>query len=298
MILLRRTRDRTENHENPRKMKLNYLRFPILSLALIGLIACESADAPVTEQPKAEEQEEMDLADANAMLKEMPSPIEMAILVKHSGGTYDPALLNPLENVDNYVTSGKKAMNLGVYSADVGYTTLYKQTQETILFMNNIRKLSDAIGLSDAFDQETFDRVEANIENRDSLLHIITSAYQVGNEYLKENNRMNTSILMIASGWVESMYLASKVGGEEGPMDMVAARIAEQQMVLERITKAMAMVPNDPMVTELQGKLEALLAEFQKQELVSGDEENLVVDTARMAALYTEIDTIRAWLIA
>lgn len=240
----------------------------------------------------------MDLADANAMLKEMPSPIEMAILVKHSGGTYDPALLNPLENVDNYVTSGKKAMNLGVYSADVGYTTLYKQTQETILFMNNIRKLSDAIGLSDAFDQETFDRVEANIENRDSLLHIITSAYQVGNEYLKENNRMNTSILMIASGWVESMYLASKVGGEEGPMDMVAARIAEQQMVLERITKAMAMVPNDPMVTELQGKLEGLLAEFQKQELVSGDEENLVVDTARMAELYTEIDTIRAWLIA
>jgi hypothetical protein len=279
-------------------MKLKDLRIPILSFALIGLIACESADKPATEQSKAVEQEEMDLADANAMLREMPSPIEMAILVKHSGGTYDPNLLNPLENVDNYVTSGKKAMNLGVYSADVGYTALYKQTQETILFMNNIRKLSDAIGLSDAFDQATFDRVEANIENRDSLLHIISTAYQVGNQYLKENNRMNTSILMIASGWIESMYLASKVGGEEGPMDMVAARIAEQSQVLERITKAMAMVPNDPMVTELQGKLEGLLAEFQKQELVSGDEENLVVDTVRMAEIYAEIDTIRAWLIA
>lgn len=279
-------------------MKLNISPTLLIIIGSIVFAGCESAEKPVSEQPQVEEQKEMDLADANAMLKEMPSPIEMAILVKHSGGTYDPVLLNPLENVDNYVTSGKKAMNLGVYSADVGYTTLYKQTQETILFMNNIRKLSDAIGLSDAFDQATFDRVEANIENRDSLLHIITSAYQVGNEYLKENNRMNTSILMIASGWVESMYLASKVGGEEGPMDMVAARIAEQQMVLERITKSMAMVPNDPMVTELQGKLEALLAEFQKQELVSGDEENLVVDHARMAELYTEIDTIRAWLIA
>ena len=279
-------------------MKLKTLSIPFFGAAVAFLISCESAEKPVAEQPKAEEQKEMDLADANAMLQEMPSPIEMAIIVKHSGGTYDPALLNALENVDNYVTSGKKAMNLGVYSADVGYTTLYKQTQETILFMNNIRKLSDAIGLSDAFDQETFDRVEANIENRDSLLHIITGAYEVGNEYLKENNRMNTSILMIASGWVESMYLASKVGGEEGPMDMVAARIAEQQMVLERITKSMAMVPNDPMVSELQGKLEALLTEFQKQELVSGDEENLAVDHARMAEIYTEIDTIRAWLIA
>jgi hypothetical protein len=279
-------------------MKLKITSTLFIGASIVVLFGCESVDKPVAEQPKAEEQKEMDLANANAMLREMPSPIEMAILVKHSGGTYDPNLLNPIENLDNYMTSGKKAMNLGVYSADVGYTTLYKQTQETILFMNNIRKLSDAIGLSDAFDQKTFDRVEANIENRDSLLHIISTAYQVGSEYLKENNRMNTSILMIASGWVESMYLASKVGGKEGPMDMVAARIAEQSQVLERITKTMAMVPNDPMVTELQGKLEGLLAEFQKQELVTGDEENIVVDTARMAEIYVEIDTIRAWLIA
>jgi hypothetical protein len=279
-------------------MDLKNLRLPLLSLAVIGLIACESAEKPAPPSAPVEEPKEMDLADADQMLHEMPSPIEMAILVKHSGGTYDPDLLNPIKNLENYVTSGKKAMNLGVYSSDVGYTTLYKQTQETILFMNNIRKLSDDIGLSDAFDQSTFDRVEANIENRDSLLHIITGAYEVSNQYLKENNRMNTSILMIASGWVESMYLASKIGGEEGPMDQVAARIAEQKMVLERIVNAMALVKDDPMVSEFQGKLAALLAEFNKQELVSGDEENLVVDHARMAELYVEIDTIRAWLIA
>ena len=279
-------------------MKLKTLSIPFFGAAVAFLISCESAEKPVAEQPKAEEQKEMDLADANAMLQEMPSPIEMAIIVKHSGGTYDPALLNALENVDNYVTSGKKAMNLGVYSADVGYTTLYKQTQETILFMNNIRKLSDAIGLSDAFDQETFDRVEANIENRDSLLHIITGAYEVGNEYLKENNRMNTSILMIGSGWIESMYLASKIGGEEGPMDQVAARIAEQKMVLERLVNAMGILKDDPLVSEFQGKLAALLIEFNKSELVSGDEENLVVDYDRMAELYVEIDAIREWLIA
>lgn len=279
-------------------MDLKNLRLPLLSLAVIGLIACESAEKPAPPPTPKEEPKEMDLADADQMLHEMPSPIEMAILVKHSGGTYDPDLLNPIKNLEKYVTSGKKAMNLGIYSSDVGYTTLYKQTQETILFMNNIRKLSDDIGLSDAFDQSTFDRVEANIENRDSLLHIITGAYEVSNQYLKENNRMNTSILMIASGWVESMYLASKIGGEEGPMDQVAARIAEQRMVLERIVNAMALVKNDPMVSEFQGKLAALLAEFNKQELVSGDEENLVVDHARMAELYVEIDTIRAWLIA
>ena len=60
----------------------------------------------------------------------------------------------------------------------------------------------------------------------------------------------------------------------------------------------MAMVPNDPVVAEFQVKLEELLVEFEKQEVVSGDEENLVVDHARMGELYGEIDAIRAWLIA
>ncbi|MFT4682350.1 MAG: hypothetical protein ACI9FU_000513 [Granulosicoccus sp.] len=279
-------------------MELTKLRLPLLSFALMGLMACESAEQQAPPPAPKEEEKEMDLADANQMLREMPSPIEMAILVKHSGGAYDPDLLNPIKNLDNYVASGKKAMNLGVYSADVGYTTLYKQTQETILFMNNIRKLSDAIGLSDAFDQSTFDRVEANIENRDSLLHIITGAYQVSNDYLKENNRLNTSILIISSGWLESMYLASKLDGEEGQMVQVSARIAEQSIVLEKLVNAMALIPNDPTVAEFQGKLAALLIEFNKEVLVTGDEENLVVNEARMAEIYAEIDIIRAWMIA
>lgn len=279
-------------------MNLQNLQIPAIALLLIGLISCESAEKKPVATTPVEEPKEMDLADANQMLKEMPSPIEMAILVKHSGGAYDPALLNPIKNIDKYVTSSKKAMNLGVYSADVGYTSLYKQTQETILFMNNIRKLSDGIGLSDAFDQSMFDRVEANIENRDSLLHIITGAYEVSNNYLKENNRINTSILMIASGWLESMYLASHLGGEEGQMAQVSARIAEQNQVLERITQSMSMVKGDPMVTEFQGKLENLLAEFNKEELVSGEGEDIQVNDARMQKIYAEIGLVRDWLIA
>ena len=279
-------------------MELVKLRLPLLCFAFIGLMACESAEQKAPPSAPKEEDKEVNLADANQMLREMPSPIEMAILVKHSGGIYNPDLLNPIKNLDNYVTSGKKAMNLGVYSADVGYTSLYKQTQETILFMNNIRKLSDAIGLSDAFDQSTYDRVEANIDNRDSLLHIISGAYQVSNDYLKENNRMNTSILMISSGWLESMYLASKLGGEDGQMVQVSARIAEQSMVLEKLVNAMKMIPNDPVVTEFQEKLAALLIEFNKEVLVTGDDENLVINEARMAEIYTEIDAIRAWVIA
>ena len=170
--------------------------------------------AACSNEPKQENNEEkpfvaedpVDLTNAETMMNNMPSPIELAILIKHEGARYDKELLNDIKNISKYTTNAKKAINIGVYSADVGYTTLFKQTQETYFYFNNIRKLSDEIGLSSAFDQNMFDRVESNVENRDSLIGIITQAYQVANKFLKENNRMSTSVLMVSGAWVECMY--------------------------------------------------------------------------------------------
>jgi hypothetical protein len=249
----------------------------------------------------AEVEQEMtkeDLAQADAMIQQMPSPIEMAILVKHAGGEYNPDLLNDVKNIDNYLTNGKKTVNIGVYSSDVGYTSLYKQTQETVFFLGNLRKLSDDIGLSDAFDQSMFERVESNIENRDSLLLILSSSYDLANQYLKENNRMNTSVLMIAGGWIESMYLAANLGAEGGrPEDVIALRILEQNMVLEKLVKSMKMIDDDPLVTEFVGKLEELSEILDASELKIGDGEDASVDQEKMEAVYAKIDEIRAWAV-
>ena len=235
------------------------IAYALSIITIVGFLAsCGSEQKPAAPEPVVESEPEMteaDLAEADAMIQNMPSPIEMAILVKHAGGEYNPNLLNDVKNLDKYVTNGKKTLNMGIYSSDVGYTSLYKQTQETVFYLNNVRKLSDDIGLSDAFDQSMFDRVEANIENRDSLLQILSSSYDLANQYLKENNRMNTSVLMLAGGWLESMYLAANLGEGGGrPQDIISLRILEQEKVLSKIVVAMKMIDDDPLVTEFASK--------------------------------------------
>ena len=270
--------------------------------AALMLASCGGEPKPAAEEPTAEmsaEMSEEDLAKADEMIQNMPSPIEMAILVKHAGGEYNAALLNDVKNLDNYVTNGKKTINMGVYSSDVGYTSLYKQTQETVFYLNNVRKLSDAIGLSDAFDQSMFDRVEANIENRDSLLQILSASYDMANEYLKENNRMNTSILMLAGGWIESMYLAANLGANGGrPQDIIALRLLEQELVLAKIIAAMRMVDDDPLVAEFAQKLEQLSEVLIANEIRIGEGEDASVDANKMEKVYVLIDEIRAWAVA
>lgn len=282
-------------------MHLHTTSLPWLALTIGLLSSCTPADntnsAALTEEPVA--QEELDLTAADNMIRQMPSPIEMAILVKHSGGEYNASLLNPIQNIDRYVTTGKKTLAMGVYSADVGYTSLYKQTQETVFYLNNIRKLSDAIGLSDAFDQSVFERVEANIEHRDSLLQILSGAYDVSNEYLKNNDRLNTSLLMLGSGWIETMYLAANLGESGGrPGPEIASRVAQQDVVLRKIVATMRMIPEDELVSEFAGKLEALSKVLVAKDLVTGTEEMPAVDNAKMEEAYRLIDEIRAWVVA
>ena len=276
---------------------------------VLGLLTLTGFLVSCGEEPKAtegtsvavveEQMSEADLAQADAMIKNMPSPIEMAILVKHAGGEYNSSLLNDVKNLDNYVTNGKKTINMGIYSSDVGYTSLYKQTQETVFYLNNVRKLSDAIGLSDAFDQSMFDRVEANIENRDSLLQILSSSYDLANEYLKENNRMNTSVLMIAGGWIESMYLAANLGADGGrPEPIISLRLLEQEQVLKKIVLAMRMVNDDPLVQEFADKLEKLSAVLVANEIRIGEGDDATVNEEKMEKVCVLIDEIRAWAVA
>ncbi len=273
-----------------------------LAIASFMLASCGSEQNAAVEAQAEDTSTEMtaeDLAQADEMIQNMPSPIEMAILVKHAGGEYNSKLLNDVKNIDSYVTKGKKTINMGVYSSDVGYTSLYKQTQETVFYLNNVRKLSDDIGLSDAFDQKMFDRVEANIEQRDSLLQILSASYDVANQYLKENNRMNTSVLMIGGGWIESMYLAANLGANGGrPADIISLRILEQEKVLLKIVLAMKMVDDDPLVAEFASKLEELSHVLVAEDIRIGEGEDATVDVEKMEKVYKLVDQIRAWVIA
>jgi len=275
-----------------------FLGFIIISSFLAS---CGSEQKSAVQEPVVETEAEMteaDLAQADAMIQNMPSPIEMAILVKHAGGEYNASLLNDVKKLDSYLTNGKKTINMGIYSSDVGYTSLYKQTQETVFYLNNVRKLSDDIGLSDAFDQAMFDRVETNIENRDSLLQILSSSYDMANQYLKENNRMNTSVLMIAGGWIESMYLAANLGvGGGRPQDIISLRILEQELVLGKIVSSMRMIDDDPMVAEFASKLEELSKVLVAKEIRIGEGEDATVDAEKMEKVYVLVDEIRAWAV-
>ncbi len=161
----------------------------------------------------------------------IPSPMETAALLKKAGAQYNGAILNDVKNVDRYTSSSAQALNLGVYGADLSYASVFNQTQESMFYTAATRKLADRLGVTTAFDEQTLERMERNMNDRDSLLNIISETYWSMDAYLKENDRDHFSAMMIAGGWVEGLYIATQVArGNDSPE--LRQRIAEQKLSL------------------------------------------------------------------
>jgi hypothetical protein len=164
----------------------------------------------------------------------IPSPIETTSLLKGAGAKYSASYLNPVENVSKYSTAAARALNLGVYGSDLSFTSIFDQTQESMLYLRCTNKLATSLGISGAFDDKTTARIEANLENRDSLLTIISDSYWNADAYLKENGQPGVSALIIAGGWIEGLYIATQIANAT-KNDDIATRIGEQKLSLDNL---------------------------------------------------------------
>ncbi|HEY0030085.1 MAG TPA: hypothetical protein VGC65_04960 [Bacteroidia bacterium] len=203
--------------------------------ASITLASCgSSADSDVDAVDTANVSSEVKDAKAQNVFYSIPSPIETTTLLKAAGAKYNAKYLNPIENVSKYASVASKALNLGVYGSDLSFTSIFDQTQESMLYLRCTNKLATGLGISGAFDESTTSRIEANMDNRDSLLAIISDSYWNADSYLKDNGQPGVSALIVSGGWIEGLYIATQIANttkNEG----IITRIAEQKLSLENL---------------------------------------------------------------
>ena len=105
-----------------------------------------------------------DIKQAEKIFQALPSPLESAMLIKSAGARFEEKLLNPVGNVNKYVTNKSMALNLGIYTCDLSFASLYEQTQLLIDYMNAAKKMADGLGIL-AIEQEDIDDLK-NIKMR------------------------------------------------------------------------------------------------------------------------------------
>ncbi len=224
--------------------KINLLLSIVLLFGLVFFSSCGSDSNSSTDESQSIDNEVFDEIDTTSTqiykfdntLFSIPSPYEISILIKNLNIEYNPNIINPVSNSQTYTDTYKKSLNLGVYGADLAYLNMNKQIPEAAKYFASIKIMAEELQLSGSFDANTIKRVENNLSNEDSLLHILSIVYRNTDEYLKENNRQDIGVLVLAGGWVESTYFLAQVAQETQNKELIT-RLGEQKYPLENLIK-------------------------------------------------------------
>lgn len=211
-----------------------------------------------------------DIARVKKVFYSLPSPLETAMILKSSGAVYNEDLLIPVANSTGYHTNKSMAVNLGIYLTDLSYASLFDQTQTCMDYMEAARRLADNLGILDAVDSHTIERLEENINNREVIMDVISETFMNSSSFLQENNREPVAALMLAGGWIEGLYLAlNQVEDDDLDNNRLAGMIIDMKLSLDIL---MMMLDDNDHNTDVAGlivEIEKIEEIFSKIDIVS-----------------------------
>ena len=223
----------------------------------------ESLDSAKVEGPAISEEV------ISSIIQQIPSPLEISVLLKESGTKYDKSFLNSADNLSKYNSNYRKSLNLGIYGTDLGYTNIYEQNQDGLDYMASIKELADGLSIGQFFDIETIGRLATNSKNLDSLLLITTQNFNNINHYLQEQNRANLSVLLLTGGWLEAMHITCQVAKKNPANKELRETIGEQKIILENIVLLLSFYKEvDQNMASLLEDMQKLQAEYETIEIV------------------------------
>jgi hypothetical protein len=261
-------------------MNKKYRIYPVVALVSIlafSLITgCRSGKkAPAEDEevklPENITEIKQDIDQAKKIFNALPSPLESAQLIKSAGAQFDGKLLNPVSKVNTYVTSKAMALNLGVYTCDLSFASLYEQTQLLIDYMNAAKKMADGLGILDAIEQEHIDKLEENINNSEVIMEVVSQTFMNSNSYLEDNDQPATAAIVLVGGWIEGLFISTQlVDLNDFNSNKLVGRIIDQKLSIDILIDLLNRNKGNPSVDELTEQVQKLKAVFDKINLQTG----------------------------
>ncbi len=251
-------------------MKINRKYFLVAPAVAVGLMltSCGGDKTEATDDLAAgvdSAKTELAQAQITETFFQVPSPGEMLTFIKMVGGKNNKniSFLNNVDNQKNYSDNKSKALNFGIYSCDLSYCSIFEIGTEALKYFKTVKQLGDQIGVSSALKPEMMKRLEGNIGNSDSLAVITDDVYFSSFETLENSKQGPTLSLVVAGGWIESLFIATSLAKYEENSQIVE-RLADQKYTLDNLIEFLKKHEADASVASVVKQFTELQAEFNQ----------------------------------
>lgn len=271
----------------------------IVIMMFAGLLAgCKSggtkkpAEEDTINVPKDKSAVVEDIKQAEKIFNALPSPLESAMLIKSADAKFDEALLNPVGNANNYVTNKSMALNLGIYTCDLSFASLYEQTQLIINYMNAAKKMADGLGILKAIEQSQIDKLEENINNSEVIMEIVSETFLNSNSYLADNGQPAIAAMVLVGGWFEGLYISTQlVDNKDFNGNKLVGRIIDQKLSIDILINLLESSKGNPAVDDLLVQVRKLKIVFDKISISTSKIRPEYDKTTNTTVLKSEIKT-------
>ena len=159
----------------------------------------------------------------------MPTAYEITKRINSAGAGFVFGITNLASNAEKYLTSAQKAINIGIYGTDLAYVSTYNIEQETRNYLQALYLLTNSLDINTNFNADLVQKVEANINNKDTVISIVSESFHDTYNFLVNDGRDDISLFVLAGAWIEGMYVAAYLATTSARTDEMLAIIAEQR---------------------------------------------------------------------
>jgi hypothetical protein len=280
--------------------KKNGISSGILSVLLLTtfLFGCGSGGGNQTSEevkvtiPQDKKAVYDDIRKAETIFNALPSPLESAQLIKSAGAKFDEKQMNDISNVNSYVTTKSMALNLGIYTCDLSFASMYEQTQLIIDYMNAAKKMADGLGILKAIDQADIDKLEENINNSEVIMEIVSETFMNSNSYLEENGQPAVAAMVLVGGWFEGLYISTQlVDMNDFNGNKLVSRIIDQKLSIDILLNLLGGSKGNPAVDEIISQVQKLKTVFDKINISTSQVRPEYDKTSNTTVLKSEVKT-------
>jgi hypothetical protein len=281
----------------------------LITLLTFGLWSCGTSTKEEGNNSEEFKQAEESLQDQiEELVYNIPSPSEIPYLLEATGAEFNQSLINNNKKADQYASvSDKAAMNLGVYSADIGYLSSYGKTQEAIDYLNTCKRLADNLGVIGSFDVAILKQFESNIGDKDSLAKILNRSIQQTDEYLKDDSRSRLAALVLTGSFIEGLYISTGLIKSypknilpDDTRNLILTPlmriILEQEKSVDELLKMLSTIDQSEPVGGMVADLNALKASYRAlniQEQIDQNRADLVLTDTHLEDITKTVEKIR-----
>ena len=231
-------------------MKILFTNLLTLTIAL-GLSSCSSSsDENLPENTSQEVTEELEEETTNDnVFYQVPTPNELFAVLKNTNAPFNKEILNDVSNSGKYFTKFSKALNFGVYCADLAYVTSQGSFEDAASLFGAIKTLANDLEIKNAIDQILFDRLKKSLENAnaDSLFLISNETYYNAFSYLQQNDRKDILGIIAVGGWIEGLNIILNLEPYSENSE-ICQQIADQKLTLDNLLIFVSNIENDKFV--------------------------------------------------